>query len=414
MPPKRRLVPIFLISFVLLIVSILILVGMNVSSLLPVAPPTGAAQASGQGIAAPAGIVGHLFFLSSGQVTQDSSQGIADEVQLDLAHIASPTRGNSYYAWLLGDNPAESSTVLLGKLVVNQGKVHLVYTGDAQHTNLLTVASRFLITEEPASPTPAVPSLDTKTWRFSAAFPRTPNPLDTLHHFGLLDHLRHLLASDPTMQTLHLPGGLDIWLFRDTQKILEWAGSARDDQSSQGADLMHRQFIRILDYLDGLNYIQNDVPVGTPVLVDPRIGRAGLLEFDQPNQEPPGLLYHIGTHLRGLVQSPGANAAQKQLAIKIDDAINRVQAELQQVHQDAKQLVAMDDTQLLLPSTLAILNDMVTNAQYAFTGQFDPASGNLQYGVTQIHYAIGQLATMDVSAGSTGVGRISITGQGQS
>src|SRR5436190_19174470 len=44
----------------------------------------------------------------------------------------------------------------------------------------------------------------------------------------VLQHLRHLLADAPELTPLRLYGGLDIWLFRNTQKILEWAGSARD------------------------------------------------------------------------------------------------------------------------------------------------------------------------------------------
>jgi hypothetical protein len=395
---KRPLLPIFFICLALLIISMLVLVGMNLDSLLPTTLPAHTAQASGQ-VAPTNNVVGHVFFMSSGQVNETSSQGIADEVEIDLSHIANPARGNSYYAWLIGDNPVEDSTLLLGTLNVQHGVVHLQYMGDAQHTNLLAFASRFLITEEPSSPPPTVPSPDTRTWRYSAAFPRTPNPLDKIHHFGLLDHIRHLLALDPTMQALGLPGGLDIWLFRNVQKILEWAGSARDDWSVPNTDFMHRQFIRILDYLDGLKFVQRDVPPGTPVLVDSHIAQVGLLEFDAPNQEPPGLLYHIGIHLRGLVQSPGASPAQIQLATAIDNAINKVQALLEQVHSDAKQLFAMSAEQLVQPSALSILDDMVTNAQLAYTGQFDSTTGNIHNGVTQIHYAIELLATMGVSSG---------------
>ncbi len=395
---KRPFVPIFLTCLVLLIISMLVLVGMNINSLLPLTPSTHAEKASSS-IAPVSSIVGHVFFMSSGQVNETSSQGIADEVELDLSHISSPAAGNSLYAWLIGDDPAEGNTLLLGTLSINNGNVHLQYMGDAQHTNLLALASRFLITEEPTSPAPIVPSPDTRTWRYSASFPRTPDPLDTAHHFSLLDHLRHLLALDPTMQELGLPGGLDIWLFRNVQKILEWAGSARDDWSVPNTDFMHRQFIRILDYLDGLKNIQNDISPQTPVLVDAHIAQVGLLEFDPQHQEPPGLLYHIGIHLNGLVQSPGASPTQKQLATHIDTAINKVQVWLEQVHQDAKKLFAMNATQLVQPSALSILDDMVTNAQLAFTGQFDATTGNIQNGVTQIHYAIELLATMEVSSG---------------
>src|SRR6266851_3096851 len=48
-------------------------------------------------------VVGHLYFLSSGQVIESSNQGIADEVQLELQSLQDPSNGKSYFAWLLPD-----------------------------------------------------------------------------------------------------------------------------------------------------------------------------------------------------------------------------------------------------------------------------------------------------------------------
>ena len=126
------------------------------------------------------------------------------------------------------------------------------------------------------------------------------------------------------------------------------------------------------------------------------LARVSLLEFDIQHQVPPGFLYHIALHLKGLVDSPGATTAQKQLAIQVDTAISKVQALLEQVHQGAKKLVMMTGAQLLQPATLSLLDDMVKHAQDAFVGQFDPTTGEIQDGVTQIHFAIQRLASMDV------------------
>jgi hypothetical protein len=345
----------------------------------------------------PSRVVGRVFFSSSGQINENTSQGIADQVDLNLSNIHNPAAGKSYYAWLLNDDPVEGKALLLGQLPVSHGQVHFHYAGDQLHTNLLDVTNRLLVTEEDAGTVPTTPSLDTSAWRFIAEFPQKPNPLDTVHHFSLLSHLRHLLASDPTLKSLGMPGGLDIWLFRNVQKVLEWSGSARDDWASQNTGLMHRHFLRILDYLDGLSYVQNDVPVDSPVLVNERIARVSLLEFDVQHQVPPGFLYHIALHLHGMIESPGATTEQKRLAIQIDSAISKVQALLEQVHQDAKKLVMMTDAQLVQPSTLSLLDDMVKHAQDAFVGQFDPTTGEIQNGVTQIHYAIQRLATMEVT-----------------
>jgi hypothetical protein len=387
------MVRVLLVCCAVLITAVLVLVTAGLGTLLP--PVTKSVARTIVPTKAPS-IVGHLFFISSGQIDMHTSQGIADQVKLELTNITAPAAGHAYYAWLLGDDPIEGKAILLGRLTVAKGIVQLFYPGDQQHTNLLGIASRFLITEESAAIPPAFPSPDINTWRYSGQLSQMPNPSDTIHHFSLLSHLRHLLASDPTLQSFGLSGGLDTWFFRDMQKILEWAGSARDDWMPSQIQVAHRQVVRVLDYLDGEANVQNDVPEGTPLLVDPVIGKVGLLEFDVQNQEPPGYLYHIGLHLDGLVQSPGATAEQRTLATQIDTALNDVLALLQQMRQDAKQLVVMTDAQLLQPASLSLLDDLVKKAQDAFVGQFDPSTGEIQNGVTQIYYAIERLATLDV------------------
>ncbi len=102
---------------------------------------------------APGQVIGHAFFLNSGQLNANGPQGINDELQIDLAHVSDPAAGKSYYAWLLGDrNQSEAAPVLLGRLTVSQGNMHFLYRGDPQHTNLLAFVSRFLITEDNAIP----------------------------------------------------------------------------------------------------------------------------------------------------------------------------------------------------------------------------------------------------------------------
>jgi hypothetical protein len=202
-----------------------------------------------------------------------------------------------------------------------------------------------------------------------------------------------------------LGGGLDIWLFRNVTKIVEQAGSARDSQSqcttanTATCDFVRRAVIRVLDYLDGSAYVQleGDVPPGTPVLIDQNVAKVALLEFDPVNQQPPGYLDHIGTHLRELSTSPGVTAAQRTLAIRIDAAINNVQGWLESVRTDARQLMQMNNSQLSQPAALSILNDMLTQAKNALVGQFDPNTNTVREGVAQIHDNDVGLATLDVS-----------------
>jgi hypothetical protein len=391
-PRRRRLHVVLLILLLVLVVGAGgVIGGLGVLHRLPFLSAAG----PGQGPAATGPVVGHLYFASSGQTSLQSAAGIADEAQLDLAHIPPPSAGESYYAWLITGS-VEGQPILLGRLTLVGGVAHLFYAGDGQHTNLLSLVNRFLITQEPTVvPPPNVPDPDRSTWKFAAAFSQVPNIAET-PHYSLLDHQRHLLAADPDLDQIGLSGGLDIWLFRDAQKILEWAGSARDAWGNDPA-LVHRQLVRIVEYLDGWRYaLQRELPTGTPLLVDSHIALEAMLEVNESNQQPPGLLDHIGLHLTGVAESPAATASQQRLAGSIDAALTNVRGWLERVHADALQLVGLQDRQLELASSKVMLDDLATQAQYAFSGQENPAQNSLADGVTQIHYAMPQLAALPV------------------
>ena len=338
-------------------------------------------------------VVGHAFFASSGQVNETTNEGSNDELQITLQNIPAPQSGKSYYAWLMPDkSQVEAPSILLGKLAVNHGTVNFLYPGDSQHTNLLGITSGFLITEEASNVTPQVPSPDQTTWRYSATIPQTPAPGQ---QYSLLDHLRHLLAKDPDLEAVGLQGGLDIWTYRNIQQVQNLAVSSRSDLDNKNFGSMHNHFISILDYLDGSSFVRQDVPAGTPIIAtNPKFVQIGLLELNT-QQNPPGYLYHIALHLNGVLASPGATQDQRNLATQINNGINNERTWLGQVRQDAKKLVVMNQTQLTSPSALALLNDMVTQANAAFAGKVDPSQGQLD-GYEQINVEVQRLATLDV------------------
>jgi hypothetical protein len=185
-------------------------------------------------------------------------------------------------------------------------------------------------------------------------------------------------------------------------KIVEWAGSARDAQKSGDSQLILRQVTRILDYLDGAQYVQaENLPPGiqdTQLLVDPTIARVALLESDPLHQDPPGYLNHIGSHLRSFTQVPNISSQQRALAIQITQAINNVQGWLNAVHADARQIVHMSSDQLAQPQATALLDDLFTQANNAFVGQIDPNTNQVQEGVVQIYNNIQRLAALDITA----------------
>ncbi len=351
-------------------------------------------------------LVGHAYFLSSGQFTADSPQGINDEVQIDLTTIPDPSAGHSYYAWLLADRDvSESLPVLLGPVHVDHGSVHVLYRGNQQHTNLLGVTSRFLITEDDARSPTNNPLLDSSTWRYYAEIPAVPSPADKLH-FSMLAHLRHLLVESPELSIRGLHGGLGFWFVRNTATVSAWANSARDAWRSKDVATMRDQVIRILDAIDGASFVHTDVAPGTPLLADTRTVQVALLgpvptNPDSPgyaygDEVAPGYVYLISEHMAGAIQSPQTTPEQRKLAVQINSRLDEEKGLFEQVQQDAKQLLRMSDMQLLGAQALTILNDLATQAQIAYSGQLDPSTGQSEGGALWIYGNLQRLAAFDV------------------
>lgn len=394
---RRAVTIVLLVLLVVILGASGLVIGYRSSLLLPLFNAHGQRQ---NGPAAGPPIVGHVYFESSGQVSPQSGAGIADEVQLDFSQLAPPPPGKRYYAWLVTGS-IEGKAILLGSLSVSRGEATLWYPGDVLHTNLLAIVNRFLITQEDATASPPlVPTPDKAAWRYAAAFSQAPNTAEN-PPYSLLDHLQHLLSSDPILDDpgIGLYGGLDIWLFRDSQMILEWAGSARDAWGKGPAQdaLIHRQLVRVLEYLDGWSYALQELPAGTPLLVDSRIALVAMRE-QYVNQEPPGLLYHVGQHLTGVAEAPAASQDQRRLAAQLAEALARVSGLFDQVRTEALALVTMTPAQLEQPAQLARLELLALLARAAFSGTEDPVTGQVADGITQIHYAMSNLATMDVVA----------------
>jgi len=56
----------------------------------------------------------------------------------------------------------------------------------------------------------------------------------------------------------------------------------------------------------------------------------------------------------------------------------------------------MNKDQLAQPQALSLLDDLVTNAQYAYTGQTDPLTGQLQGGATWVCSNIQRIANFEL------------------
>lgn len=361
--------------------------------------------------------VGQAFFISTGQYDPASAQGIADELEIDLQNIPAPQQDNSYYAWLLGDRnphteadplqpiPQFTLPLLLTPtgLPVKNGKVGYLYKGTSHHDNLFSLGSRLLITEESAHGTPRGPAANRSAWRYYAEIPQTPYGNPSL---SALDHIRHLFYKETKVFVLGLPGGLDVWLLRNTEKLMEWGVAARDDYDAQGthADQMRTLFISMLDYLDGAPNVHIDVP-GGPVDADQTTSQVALLSIDPIQQQlkdvknnPPGYIDHIPLHLNGVIKAPDATPQMRKLASEILDALTNVKTWLDDARSQARQLALMDATQLSQAQTLNMINGLLTEVTYAYIGKLDPTTNQLVPGVLQAHYDVQQLASLTITA----------------
>lgn len=358
--------------------------------------------------AATAAIVGHVSFVSSEQVSENSSQGIMDQVVVDFSNLSPPPSGKSDYAWLLGDKKqSDLRALFLGKLTpAAGGRAHLFYPGDAAHTNLLLTNSRFLVTEEDATIPPIAPSPDQHSWRYYGEFMQTPiSTGPNAQPFSYLDHLRHLLASDPTLDEMELAGGLNNWLYINTGKVLEWTNSIRQ-QWEDGKDVgfVRRQTTRTLTYLDGLSYVKQDLAPGTPLLVNERLARVGLLCVNGPTQDPACYTTHIVHHLSGLLEVIKPTPEMRKSLADLVSALNNATYWFTQMRQDAQKLMKMSDQQIQQAATLSVINDMINNANHAYSGDKDPATGETRQGVIWAHTHMQDLATIDIRAFSSAAG----------
>jgi hypothetical protein len=400
MPPLRPLPPAQQASRprrgfspMLLLLSLLILAGAGLGSFVVITR----AMPSVPAVAQP---VGTISFVSSEQLNENTSQGINDEIQITLHSLGNPATGKSYYAWLLGDkNQTESESIPLGKLTIANGSASLLYRGDAQHTNLLQVASRFLVTEEDSGATPLLPSPDTNAWRYYGAIPATPDPNDP-HHFAFLNHLRHLLADEPILDEMELPGGLNNWFTLNTQALVQWTSNARDQWQNNNFTEVRNQGIRILSYLDGMSFLVQDLPpasVNAKPTLDTRLASLGLINIRGAGQNPPSYMDQLAYHLNGLINAPGSPSNIRSIAIGIQPVMSYVNTWLENLRNDDKQLLALGDDQLSQQTAFSLLDDMVFQANNAYTGNTDPSTGQFKSGVSWIHQQLQAMATINIS-----------------
>jgi eukaryotic-like serine/threonine-protein kinase len=349
-------------------------------------------------------MMGNAFFTSSGNGSGATNQGLNDIFQVRIAHVPDPAAGTQYYAWLLPDQiQTEASARLLGTLTLSAGVAILnsPYM-DPQHANLIAQFSRFLVTEEPAHPVPQSPSLNTHTWRYYALIPQdvlNNSCQGAINKLSVLCHLRHLLANDPELIQVNLQGGLNYWFLNNVKELQKWSQEALDHNSA--LDVRHK-IANILYLLDGNACVAQDLQQGAAgadnMPDDNTIHTLAAVPLMDCAQTPdsPGYLSHIHNHLNAVLQSPDIQRDQVAMGVQIGTELNTVNAWLQKLRSDARQLLAMNDIQLVQPDGRAKRSEMNALATSVLSGGTDPTTGALDKGAASISDQIQQLATLDV------------------
>lgn len=349
--------------------------------------------------------VGQVFFINTNNGNGAQNLGLNDEFQVNLKNLATPVAGKQYYAWLLPDTAqSENSARALGVLHVSGGAATLSYI-DPQHTNLVGQFSRFLVTEEAASPAPISPSLDKATWRYYAEMPQVPLIKNcsgvAVTQLSVLCHLHHLLSGDPDLARVNLQGGLNYWLQGNVREMVKWSQEAVDHGGA--VDVRHK-IVNILFILGGPSCIQQSLQKAAPGAdnkIDdqtlPTIAAIPLMDCSL-TPDLPGYVTHIDNHLNALLQSPGVSSNQKAQALQINPELNTIAAWLKEVQSDALQLVAMSDIQLTQKSGLDLRSALSALATEVLSGGPNPTTGAPDPGVQAISLQLQGLAKLDVTA----------------
>lgn len=79
------------------------------------------------------------------------------------------------------------------------------------------------------------------------------------------------------MTGMTMQGGLRLWFLTTTRSVLEGASATHGTQFPEDPSFLRHDLYRMLDYLDGSVFVQQDVPVGTLLSVDPHTVQVPLL-----------------------------------------------------------------------------------------------------------------------------------------
>jgi eukaryotic-like serine/threonine-protein kinase len=308
-------------------------------------------------------IVGHAFF--------SNSPNMNDTIQINLQNIPNPATGKSYYAWLLGRSGGQNAPLRLGQLNNRGGTWNLAYTDRSQHSNLLQKYSNLMITEDATS---GPLTFDARSKVYGASLAST---------FGYLTNLLVYSPADAGVagKSDIATGGLDNDLLKLGESIMLWSLEDKYHLANQ-SKLAEVQG----NMTDILYYLKGSCLTSNPGLTNP------VSLYDCNNQ---GYLTLVKNNLSNIMNVASATPEQRQLARQTMQAVNDLNQPLQKIISDAEKLRLESSNQLIADQIDA--DDMELQAQYAYAGWSDPATGMSHPGIGQVYNYIQQLATFDLT-----------------
>ncbi|GAC1397617.1 MAG: hypothetical protein NVSMB49_03740 [Ktedonobacteraceae bacterium] len=317
---------------------------------------------------APPAAVGHVFF-------QDDALGHADVLRLDIQNIDAPPQNKVYQAWL---QDIHQHTRPLGVLTLNHDSATLLYPGDAQHTNLLSLVQGVTVTVENADNKPATP---TGHVVYKAA-------LDN----ASFQYIRNILYQTPNFPS---DSGVIVGLFETIKSINDKAGSLVDSlQGTQDYGLAKRQATRIIELIDGTQYAQasGHLPINVPSEVYAKVGL-----LSSPTQ--PGYIDTLASQLDTLQQKAADNTSIQQHIQNVKSAITDLRDWIQQLR--TYDIPLVQTTNIADPTLVNNALQVKQLAADSYTGRTVPPNDGPRpilgsAGAYQAYLECQYLATMDI------------------
>ncbi|HLG66078.1 MAG TPA: serine/threonine-protein kinase [Ktedonosporobacter sp.] len=294
----------------------------------------------GQAANGPAVLTGHVFF-------QDDALGRADVLRIEIQNLAALPTNKSYFAWL---QDTTNHTTPLGQLTVNGNSASLLYPGDAQHTNLLSVISGVIITLEDANTRPQTPGNQ-------IVYRAMGDP-------ATLQYIKNILY-----QTPGLPGNQSAVasLLDAIKSMNDKANSIADILQGTTHDfpLVGRQATRIIELIDGSAYAKSsgDLPVNDPILLNVGVGL-----LSSPNQA--GYIDALDAQLTKLKQAAGKDTMLLQHLQNVENALTDLRDWIQKIRTYDMQILRANN--LLDPAAINTALQLKNTVADAYTGRTIP------------------------------------------